>query len=126
LQTLGKSPSRNDLALVSVGGTAVARKLVGTPGSFLRTAVASPDPLSLYACGIFCADWLEGKTIPQAIEVGCIPLSSPAEVQAFEVANANPLSAFGKAIAGENPALRFWGAISYETRANYLRNIITG
>ena len=126
LQSVGKASAKNDIAVISVGGTDAARKIVGTEASFLRTVIASADPLSLYACGLFCADWLNGKAIPQAIEIGCTPLSSRSDVAAFDAMNANPEAAMNKAIEGKYDALRFWGAIDYETRGNYLRHIIAG
>ena len=126
LQSRGHDPLKNDIALISVGGTDAAKKIVGTRGSFLRTVIASPDALSLYACGLFCADWLDGKTIPQAIEVGCAPLSSREEVTAFAAINADPMAAINRSLAGKYEGLRFWGAIDYETRGNYLHNIIDG
>lgn len=124
LRSIGKVAALNDIALISVGGTTAAKQTLGDDGSFLRAVIASYDNLSSYACGSFCADWLDGKVIPQVLDVSCVPLKSKQDVSRFDAAAADPAGALAKMKAHRFPAIRLWGEVDYATRSNYLRNVI--
>lgn len=73
-----------------------------------------------YAVGQFTADWLAGKTIPQAIVVDPVPLDSAASIDAFTAKNADPAANW------RTDYLTFLGEISYEHRNRWLRNPLVG
>lgn len=78
-------------------------------------------PLVGYATAQFTADWLEGKSIPQAIEVNPVPLNSAGTIDVYNQKNANP----GKYWKDTPAYLSFLGNISYKTRKDYLRNTLS-
>ena len=95
-------------------------------GTFVRDTWAFNDPLISYGYGQFIADWLEGKSVPQVYQVTATKLASKDEVMAFRAATADPSGSFEDYKNGKNSAAKLWGNISYDTKDQYIRNIITG
>jgi ribose transport system substrate-binding protein len=73
-----------------------------------------------YAIGQFAADWMEGKTIPQAIVVEPVLLDSAKAIDAFQARNADPAQHW------KTDYLTFRGEISYEHRDRWLLNSLVG
>lgn len=70
-----------------------------------------------YAWGHYAADWLDGKEIPLVMQFNAIELNSAETIDEFEKAMANVRETWKSA----DKYFTNLGAISYETRENYLR-----
>lgn len=84
-------------------------------GGLIKATVAFPWTLLGYAVAQFTADWLEGRSIPQAIIVREELLASPAAIEAFQRKQADPAAHW------TTDCGTLLGSISYETRHDWLR-----
>jgi ribose transport system substrate-binding protein len=72
-----------------------------------------------YAWSQLAARWLAGKNIPQAINVVPVPLTSAAQIAAYDRAESSPAAVWeNKQLLSQY--LGLYGSISYATRASYL------
>jgi ribose transport system substrate-binding protein len=85
-------------------------------GGLMKATVGFPWKLWGYAAAQFTADWLEGKSIPQAIVAEGVLLDSPAAIEAFQAKQADPATYW------KTDHVAFLGSISYETRHRWLRS----
>lgn len=88
-------------------------------GGPYKATVALAPAMFAYAMGQAGADWLEGKQIPQAVDIKPILLTSAEEIDAYEADELDPSAAYQDPARREK-YLRLLGNISYETRGNYL------
>ncbi len=125
LKSKGKKPATDKIYASGLNGSVAGQDAV-SKGTFVRDTWAFNDPLISFGYGQFIADWLEGKSVPQVYQVTATKLASKAEVTAFRAATADPSGSFEDYKAGKNTAAKLWGNISYDTKDQYIRNIITG
>ncbi len=83
-----------------------------------KASISLAAPVFGYAMGRHAADWLAGKSIPQAIDILPIALTAQS-LPAYEADIANPGAVFADP-ARRNSYLRFYGNICYDTRGTYL------
>jgi len=83
-----------------------------------KASVALSSPVFGYAMGQFAADWLEGKSIPQAMDILPIALTNDNIVQ-YEADLADPASVYGDTTR-RNAYLKMYGNICYDTRDQYV------
>jgi ribose transport system substrate-binding protein len=83
-----------------------------------KASVALSSPVFGYAMGQFAADWLEGKSIPQAMDILPIALTNDNIVQ-YEADLADPASVYGDTMR-RNAYLKMYGNICYDTRDQYV------
>ncbi|HET6449413.1 MAG TPA: sugar ABC transporter substrate-binding protein [Conexibacter sp.] len=93
-------------------------------GGAYKASVALAPAVLAYAAGLSAADWLDGKTIPQAIDVHPVLLNSPAAVDAFAADEDDPSGTFADQ-AKRDRYLTLRGGISYDTRGKYLNYVWT-
>src|SRR6185436_18985010 len=74
LQAAGKD--RSDQFLGGIDGEPEAVAEIRTGDSPYKASIALSSPVFGYAMGQFAADWLEGKSIPQAMDILPIALTS--------------------------------------------------
>jgi ribose transport system substrate-binding protein len=87
-------------------------------GGVYRASISLASPIFGYAMGQHAADWLEGKSIPQAMDI--LPRAlTLANIAKYEADLINPARVYGEN-SDRNSYLRMYGNICYETRANYL------
>ncbi len=86
-------------------------------GSY-KTSVSLASPVFAYAMGSFAADWMEGKSIPQAMDILPMALSAN-NIQRYEADLAMPGSVYADA-ERRNTYLRMYGNICFDTREKYL------
>ncbi len=91
-------------------------------GGLIKATFGFAWPLIGYATGQFAADWLDGKSIPQAIVVNAVPLDSVATINRFQKINASLQHNW----QSQPQYLTFLGKISYESRQRWLRNALAG
>jgi ribose transport system substrate-binding protein len=83
-----------------------------------RASVALSAPVFGYALGMFAADWLEGKSVPQGLDILPRALTRDNLAQ-YEADQANPASVYADP-ARRDTYLRMYGNICYDTRDQYL------
>lgn len=115
LRDAGKA--RPDQFLGGIDGEPSAIAEIKNGGPYKAT-VSLASPVFGYAMGQHAADWLEGKSIPQAMDI--LPrVLSPEDIQQYEHDTADPAAVYN------NPAvrdlyLRMYGNICFDSRDRYL------
>jgi len=115
LRDAGKA--RPDQFLGGIDGEAAAVAEIRKSGPYKAT-VSLASPVFAYAMGQHAADWLEGKSIPQAMDI--LPrVLTPENINQYERDTANPASVYN------NPTLRdaylkMYGNICFDTRDEYI------
>ena len=115
LREAGKD--RPDQFLGGIDGEpeAVAEIRAGGP---YKASISLNSPVFGYAMGQHAADWLDGKQIPQAMDI--LPRALTAEnLAAYEADLADPGSVYNDP-ARRDSYLKMYGNICYSTRANYV------
>jgi len=87
-------------------------------GGPYKASVSLASPVFGYAMGQHAADWLEGKSIPQAMDILPIPLTA-ANIRQYEADVADPASVYADP-ARRAQYLRMYGNICYDTRHHYV------
>ena len=115
LREAGKD--RPDQFLGGIDGEpeAVAELKQGGP---YKLSVSLASPVFGYALGWYAADWLEGKSVPQAMDVLPTALDR-SNIAAYEADLADPGAVFADP-ARREAYLRMYGNICYDTRDQYI------
>lgn len=115
LRAAGKA--RDDQFLGGIDGEpeAVAEIKAGGP---YKASVSLASTIFGYALGQFGADWLEGKSVPQAMDI--LPsLLTRAQIAQYEADFADPAAVFADP-QRRDAYLKMYGNICYDTRERYL------
>jgi len=108
---------RFDQFLGGIDGEPEAVAEIKTGGPY-KASVSLASPIFGYAMGEHAADWLEGKSIPQAMDI--LPKALNAEnLSQYEADLADPAVVYADP-ARRDSYLRMYGNICYDTRENYL------
>lgn len=119
LQALRESGmARSDQFLGGIDGEPEAIAEIKSGTSPYKATISLNSPVFAYAMGQHAADWLEGKNIPQAMDVLPVALDRATLAQ-YETDLADPRSVYAQP-ARRDVYLRMYGNICYDTRANYL------
>jgi ribose transport system substrate-binding protein len=115
LRAAGKA--RPDQFLGGIDGEPEAIAEIKKGGPY-KASISLASPIFGYALGQHAADWLEGKSIPQAMDILPTALSL-ANLAQYEADVADPAAVYA------NPAkrasyLKMYGNICYDTRDQYL------
>jgi ribose transport system substrate-binding protein len=115
LRAAGKA--REDQFLGGIDGEpdAVAEIKAGGP---YKASVSLASPIFAYAMGQHAADWLEGKSIPQAMDILPRALDA-ANIAQYEADLANPDIVYDDP-ARRDSYLKMYGNICYDSRDKYL------
>ncbi|MBV9555908.1 MAG: sugar ABC transporter substrate-binding protein [Pseudolabrys sp.] len=115
LREAGKA--RNDQFLGGIDGEPAAVDEIKKGGPY-KASISLASPVFGYAMGQHAADWLEGKSIPQAMDI--LPSALTAEnIAQYESDLANPGAVYADA-ARRNAYLRMYGNICYDMRDQYV------
>jgi ribose transport system substrate-binding protein len=115
LRESGKA--RDDQFLGGIDGERQAVAEIKKGGPFKAT-VSLASPIFGYALGRFAADWLEGKSVPQAMDI--LPrLLDARNIPAYEADLADPGAVY-RDLNRRNAYLKMYGNICFETRENYV------
>ncbi len=110
--------ARPDQFLGGIDGEPAALAELVKPGSPYKLSVGLASPVFGYALGQFAADWLEGKSVPQAMDI--LPTVITAEsIERYEEDLRDPASVFTDPVR-RHDYLRMYGNICFETRDQYL------
>ena len=126
LASVGKTPATDKIFLSGLNGDQDALDAVSKGDTFLHATWGFNNSLLGYAMGQFCGDWLEGKTVPQAIQVGGTLVTDAASATALQGMIDDPAGQYKLLQAGTQDGNKLWGATSFDTKDNYIRNTLTG
>ena len=109
---------RPDQFLGGIDGEPQAVAEIKTRTSPYKASIALSSPVFGYAMGQYGADWLLGRSIPQAMDILPIALTS-GNLAAYEADLADPAAAFNDP-KRRDKYLRMYGNICYDTRDQYV------
>jgi ribose transport system substrate-binding protein len=109
---------RPDQFLGGIDGEPKAVSEIRTRTGPYKASIALSSPVFGYAMGQYGADWLLGKSIPQAMDILPIALTSE-NLTAYEKDLADPAAAFNDP-KRRDQYLRMYGNICYDTRDHYV------
>ncbi len=115
LRAAGKA--RNDQFLGGIDGEPEAVAEIKRGGPY-KASISLASPIFAYALGQHAADWLEGKSVPQAMDILPSALSL-ANLSRYEADVADPGSVY-RDPARRAEYLRMYGNICYDTRDQYV------
>jgi ribose transport system substrate-binding protein len=110
--------ARPDQFLGGIDGEPEAVAEIKNGNGPYKASVSLASPVFGYAMGQYAADWLEGKSVPQAMDI--LPKAlTLANISQYEADVADPAAVFREPIR-RNAYLRAYGNICYDTRDRYL------
>jgi ribose transport system substrate-binding protein len=115
LRAAGRARPEQFLGGIDGEPEAVAEIKKGGP---YKVTVSLASPVFGYAMGQHAADWLEGKPIPQAMDILPRPLSA-ANMSQYETDLSDPAAVY-RDPARRASYLRLYGGICYDTRDRYI------
>jgi ribose transport system substrate-binding protein len=115
LREAGKDRPEQFLGGIDGEPEAVAEIRNGGP---YKLTISLASPIFGYALGWYAADWLEGKSVPQAMDVLPTALDQ-SNLSAYQADLADPGAVFADP-ARRDAYLRMYGNICYDTRDQYL------
>lgn len=116
LRAAGKD--RPDQFLGGIDGEPEAVSEIKKGDSPFKASISLSSPVFGYAMGQFAADCLEGKSIPQAIDILPIALTSE-NIGQYQADWVNPAGVFSDP-ARKDRYLKMYGNICYDTRDQYV------
>jgi ribose transport system substrate-binding protein len=116
LRVAGKA--RPDQFLGGIDGEPEAVAEIKKGGSPYKASIALSSPVFGYAMGEFAADWLDGKEIPQAMDILPIALTKDNIVD-YDADLINPGAVFADPMRRDR-YLKMYGKICYDTRDQYV------
>jgi ribose transport system substrate-binding protein len=115
LRQAGKA--RPDQFLGGIDGEPAAIDEIKFGGPY-KASVSLASPIFSYAMGQHAADWLEGKSIPQAMDI--LPTALTLEnIARYEADVADPVSVYNS-ISRRSSYLKMYGNICFDSRENYV------
>jgi ribose transport system substrate-binding protein len=116
LEAAGKA--RPEQFLGGIDGEPEAVAEIQKPDSPYKASISLASPVFAYAMGQHAADWLEGKSIPQAMDILPVALTGENLAQ-YKADLADPASVY-KDPKRRDVYLRMYGNICYDTRDQYV------
>lgn len=116
LQAAGKA--RPDQFLGGIDGEPEAVSEINKADSPYKASISLSSPVFGYAMGEHAADWLEGKSIPQAMDILPSALTSENLTQ-YEADLADPAAVYADT-GRRDYYLKMYGNICYDTRDQYV------
>lgn len=116
LREAGKA--RSNQFLGGIDGEREAVTELKKPGSPYKASISLASPIFGYALGRFAADWQDGKSVPQAMDI--LPKAlTIANIAQYERDVANPGAVYAD-LARRNSYLRMYGNICFDSRDQYI------
>lgn len=104
--------------LGGIDGEPEAVSEISKPNSPYKASISLSSPVFGYAMGEFAADWLEGKSIPQAMNILPIALTR-ANLPQYQADLVDPASVYSDPVR-RNAYLQMYGNICYDSRDQYV------
>jgi ribose transport system substrate-binding protein len=116
LRHAGKARANQFLGGIDGESAAVAE--LTKPGSPYKASISLASPIFGYAMGRFASDWLEGKSVPQAMDI--LPKAlTIANIGRYERDVADPRAVYNDP-QRRSSYLRMYGNICFDSRGRYL------
>ncbi|UVC12687.1 substrate-binding domain-containing protein (plasmid) [Rhizobium sp. TH2] len=116
LRAAGKD--RPDQFLGGIDGEPEAVSEIKKADSPFKASISLSSPVFGYAMGQFAADWLDGKSIPQAMDI--LPIALTGEnIAQYEADLVDPSAVYADS-ARKAEYLKMYGSICYDTRDQYI------
>jgi ribose transport system substrate-binding protein len=115
LRAAGKVRPNQFLGGIDGEPEAVAEIKQGGP---YKASVSLASPVFGYALGQYAADWLEGRSVPQAMDILPRALTA-ANIAQYEVDLADPAGVYADPVRRDS-YLRMYGNICYDSRQRYV------
>ena len=115
LREAGKA--RGDQFLGGIDGEPAAVAEIKAGGPY-KASVSLASPIFSYAMGQHAADWLDGKSIPQGMDILQKALT-PSNIAGYAADVADPAAVYHDP-SRRDQYLRMYGNICYETRENFI------
>ncbi|MGO4439307.1 sugar ABC transporter substrate-binding protein [Rhizobium sp. RAF56] len=109
---------RADQFLGGIDGEPEAVSEIKKHDSPFKASISLSSPVFGYAMGQFAADWLDGRSIPQAMDILPIALTSD-NISQYEADLENPAAVYANPIR-KSTYLKMYGNICYDTRDQYV------
>ncbi len=109
---------RSDQFLGGIDGEPEAVLEIKKGNSPYKASVALSSPVFGYAMGQFAADWLEGKSIPQAMDILPMALTKD-NIAEYDADLSDPGSVFSN-LTRRNSYLKMYGNTCYDSRTQYV------
>ena len=117
LAALARRARRADQFLGGIDGEPAAVEEIMAGGPY-KASVSLASPIFSYAMGQHAADWLEGKSIPQGMDI--LPKAlTPNNIASYAADVADPAAVYNDP-SRRDEYLRMYGNICYETRENFI------
>ena len=116
LRAAGKD--RPDQFLGGIDGEPEAVSEIKKGTSPFKASIALSSPVFGYAMGQYAGDWLEGKSIPQAMDILPVALTRN-NIAQYEADLADPAAAYLDPVR-RSTYLKMYGNICYDTRDRYV------
>jgi len=116
LRSAGKA--RPDQFIGGIDGEPEAIAEIKQGNSPYKASIALSSPVFGYAMGEYAADWLDGKSVPQAMDILPIALTHD-NIASYEADLADPASVFRDPVR-RAAYLRMYGNICYDTREQFV------
>ena len=116
LRAAGKD--RPDQFLGGIDGEPEGVAEIKSGKSPFKTSVALSSPVFGYAMGQYAADWLEGKSIPQAMDILPVALTSE-DIDQYESDLIDPAAVY-RDPSRRGSYLKMYGNTCYDTRNDYV------
>jgi ribose transport system substrate-binding protein len=116
LRAVGKD--RPDQFLGGIDGEPEAASEIKKGASPYKASIALASPVFGYAMGQFAADWLMGRSVPQAMDILPIALTKD-NIAQYEADLVDPASVY-KDPERRDTYLKMYGNICYDTRDQYV------
>jgi ribose transport system substrate-binding protein len=109
---------RPDQFLGGIDGEPEAVAEIKKGNSPYKASVSLASPVFGYAMGQHAADWLDGKSIPQAMDILPSPINA-ANITQYEADLADPAAVY-RDLSRRDSYLKMYGNICYDTRDRYV------
>lgn len=113
----GAGKARPDQFLGGIDGEPEAVQEIKAGGPY-KTSISLASPIFGYAMGQYAVDWLDGKSIPQAMDILPTALSLE-DIARYEADMADPASVYADRTR-RAAYLKMYGNICYDSRDQYL------
>ena len=110
--------ARPDQFLGGIDGEPEAIAEIKSGNSPYKATISLNSPVFAYAMGQHAADWLDGKSIPQAMDILPVSLDKDTITQ-YERDLADPRAVY-EDVAHRDNYLKMYGNICYDTRMEFL------
>lgn len=110
--------ARPDQFLGGIDGEPAAVAEIEAGHGPYKASIALSSPVFGYALGVHAADWLEGRSVPQAMDILPFALTR-ANIDEYEADQADPGAVYADPMK-RDAYLRMYGNICYGTRKQYL------